>query len=478
MAEKIIGRQQEQKILRSVLQSKEAELLVIYGRRRIGKTFLIRNYFERQIIFELTGAYEAGLSQQLSNFSKALQLAMQSEVPPATPVNWGQAFDFLTGFLKNKPGKQPAVILFDEFPWLHTPKSGFLSAFEHWWNTWVSRQSPLKVVLSGSAASWMIKHIINNKGGLHNRMTRSPIRLLPFTLGETRDYLASRGLKIKLYQVLQLYMALGGVPHYLKQVQKGESTQQVIDRLFFTPNAMLRIEFNNLYQSLFSNASQHDSIVRALAATAKGLTRPEILKACKLTDGGGTSRLFDELEQSGFITHYIPFKKNSRDTLYRLTDQYSLFYLKFINRSRITGAGTWEKMAKGQSYTSWSGFAFEAICQQHQQQIINKLAIKALTEASPWRYIPKKGETGAQVDLVLDRDDDCINICEIKFAATPFVIDKSYAAELEVKEKIFQEHSRTSKNIFLSMITTYGVKQNAYYNKLVQSQVTMEDLFS
>lgn len=477
MAEKITGRHEEQKVLRAALQSQEAELLVIYGRRRIGKTFLIRNYFEKQMAFEFTGAYEARLPEQLANFSKALQGAMASDIPPAIPANWGQAFEFLTSFLKNKPAKQPAVILFDEFPWIHTPKSGFLSTFEHWWNTWASRQPQLKVILCGSAASWMIRNIINSKGGLHNRITRSPMQLMPFTLGETRDYLASRGMKMKLYQIMQLYMAIGGVPQYLKQVQKGESTQQVIDRLFFAPKAMLKIEFKNLYQSLFSDASQHEGIVRALAQKAKGLSRPEIIDQCGLTDGGGTSRLFDELEQSGFITHYIPFEKTNRDTLYKLTDEYSLFYLKFVERARVMGPGTWEKIVKGQSYNSWSGFAFEAICQKHVQQIIKALEIKALTEVSPWRYVPKKRETGAQIDLVLDRDDDSINICEMKFASGPFAIDKKYAVELENKEKIFGQQTRTKKNIFLTMITTFGVKKNNYYEQLVQDEVMMEDLF-
>lgn len=477
MAEKIIGREVEQKVLSEALHSKEAELLVIYGRRRIGKTFLIRNYFEKQKVFEFTGAYGSGLPQQLFNFSKALEEAMTTDVPPATPVNWEQAFTFLTSFLKGKLDKQPLVILFDEFPWIHTPKSGFLATFGHWWNTWASRQSQIKVVLCGSAASWMIDNIINSKGGLHNRITRAPIQLMPFTLHETKDYLVSRGIKLGNYQVLELYMAMGGVPQYLKQVTKGESTQQVIDRLFFVPNAMLKIEFKNLYQSLFANASHHENIVRALAKKGKGLSRVEILAECGLTDGGGTTRLFDELEQSGFITHYIPFEKTSRDTLYKLTDEYSLFYLRFVERARATGSGTWEKIVEGQSYTSWSGFAFEAICQKHVQHIINSLKIKAYTEVSPWRYVPKTGDKGTQIDLLLDRRDRTINICEMKFATGIFTIDKKYAAELESKEKVFKEQTKTRKTTFLTMITTYGVKQNDHYKNLIQGEVVMDDLF-
>ncbi len=477
MAEQIIGREEEQKVLREALRSREAELIIIYGRRRIGKTFLIRNYFEKQIAFEFTGAYGSGLTQQLYHFSKALQESMASEIPPATPASWEQAFSFLTSFLKGKNSKQPLVILFDEFPWIHTPKSGFLSVFEHWWNTWASRQPQIKVVLCGSAASWMIENIVNSKGGLHNRITRAAIQLRPFTLCETREYLKSRGIRLDNYQVLELYMAMGGVPQYLKQVSKGESTQQVIDRLFFSTSAMLKTEFRNLYQSLFASASRHENIVRTIAKKGKGLSRVDILAECGLTDGGGTTRLFDELEQSGFIAQYIPFEKTSRDSLYKLTDEYSLFYLRFVERARATGTGTWEKVTAGQSYNSWSGFAFEAICQKHVGQIIKALSIKAYTEASPWRYQPGKGERGTQIDLLLDRKDRSINICEMKFANREFTIDKKYAAELVSREKVFREQTKTRKTIFLTMITTYGVKKNEYHDQLIQGEVTMDDLF-
>ncbi|MFT4022713.1 MAG: ATP-binding protein [Flavihumibacter sp.] len=347
----------------------------------------------------------------------------------------------------------------------------------HWWNTWASRQPQLKVVLCGSAASWMIENIINNKGGLHNRITRAPIQLLPFTVRETKDYLTSSGIKWNNYQILELYMATGGVPQYLKQVQKGESPRQAIDRLFFARGALLKMEFKNLYQSLFSNAGHHENIVRALAEQEKGLSRVEILAACGLNDGGGTTRLLDELEQSGFITHYIPFGKTSRDTFYKLTDEYSRFYLKFVERARATGPGTWEKIATGQSYTTWRGFAFEAICQKHVQYIIKALNIKTYTEASPWSYHPKKGETGTQVDLLLDRNDQVIHLCEIKFAGSKFAIDKKYAAALEQKEKVFREQTKTRKTIFLTMVTTYGVKKNDYARRLVQNEATMDDLF-
>ncbi len=478
MPEAIVGREEEKKILRDVLGSKEAELVALLGRRRVGKTFLVRNYYQQQLVFEYTGVHEAGLAEQLSNFCRALQQAMKTAIPPATPDSWMQAFIFLSDFLQTKLTRQPAVVLFDEFPWIHTPRSGFLTAFGHWWNTWASRQPQLKVVICGSAASWMIENILHNRGGLHNRVSRT-IQLLPFTLKESEAYLVSRGIKLDRYQVLQLYMAMGGIPQYLKQVEKGKSAGQTIDRLFFQKNGLLKTEFSVLYRSLFNNAAYHEAIVRQLAKKAKGMSRTEIIQACGFTTGGTTTRLFDELEQSGFISQYIPFGKTSRDAIYKLSDEYSLFYLKFIERARATGAGTWHKIADGQSYKSWSGYAFEAVCQKHLLQIRKALGIAAVyTEASAWRYNARKGENGTQIDLLLDRRDHCINLCEIKFSDEEFIIDKKYAAELDKKVNIFKEQTKTKKTVFPTMITTYGARQNIYYTGRITAEVKMEGLFS
>lgn len=475
--ETIIGREEEKKILTAALQSRDAELIAVYGRRRIGKTFLIRNHYHKHIVFELTGIHEARMKDQLRNFSLALQESMGIPVAPAPPDNWIEAFRQLSNHLKRNEGKEPIVVLFDELPWLCTPKSGFLQAFGHWWNTWASRNRFVKVVICGSAASWIIRNIINDRGGLHNRVTQR-IRLLPFTLAETERFLLHHGVKLDRYQVLQLYMAMGGIPQYLKQVQKGESTSQIIDRLCFTKNGMLKSEFNDLYQSLFAHAENHEKVVRTLSKKAKGMTRTEIIKACGFTTGGWTTELFDELEQSGFITQYIPFDRTVRDAIYKISDEYSLFYLKFIEGARATGAGTWLRLSQTQSYTSWSGFAFEAVCQKHVDAIKQALGIAGVyTETSGWRHVPKKGDKGAQVDLLLDRADHCINLCEMKFSSGEFTIDKKYAGELDNKKMVFQTQTKTKKTVFPTMITTYGTKQNIYYIGRIVSEVTMEDLF-
>ncbi|HEY9261000.1 AAA family ATPase [Chitinophaga sp.] len=475
--EKLIGREDEKKILQEALASDEAELVAVYGRRRVGKTFLIRQVYGKQLICEFSGVHNATVQQQLENFRNSIAIALDSPVLPAIPKTWTEAFLLLIKYAAPLLEKRKAVIFFDEFPWLSSHKSGFLSAFEYFWNSWGSKQSGLVVAICGSAASWMIQKIVNNKGGLHNRITKK-IRLLPFTLCETSAYLQSKTVNLDHYQTLQLYMALGGIPHYLKEIRKGESATQAIDRLCFTKDGLLVGEFGNLYNSLFEVADRHIAVVKALAARPSGLTRKEIIDVCHLQTGGTTTKLLDELMQSAFVSLYVPFQKNVRDGVYKLADEYSLFYLKFIEHSRATGQGTWVKRSASQSWKSWSGSAFESICLKHTDQIKHALGISGTyTEESTWRATPGKNEKGAQIDLLLDRQDTCINICEMKFSNTMFTIDKSYATELENKLQIFRERTDTKKTLFLTMITTYGTKDNVYKTGLVQNEITMKDLF-
>ena len=473
--EKIIGREVEKAILLEILEYKDAELIAVYGRRRVGKTFLIRNSFEKQLLFEFSGIHNASLEQQLENFSNVLSKAAGLGI--ARPRSWLQAFGMLTDYLTPLIKRQRKVIFFDEFPWIHTPRSGFLQAFENFWNTWASRQKNLVVVICGSAAAWMIQKVINNRGGLHNRVTRR-IRLLPFTIGETTAFLRERGINIDLYQILQLYMVMGGIPHYLKEVRVGESSIQAIDRICFTKDGLLYNEFKNLFHSLFDQAEDHIKVIKALAIKATGLTRNEIIDVCKLKSGGGTTQLLEELTESGFMTSYIPFDRTTKDSIYKLTDEYSHFYLKFIEGSKFHGPGTWVRFSTGTSWKSWSGFAFENVCMKHTLQLKKALGIEGVhTETSMWRYRPQKGDQGAQIDLLIDRQDMCINICEMKFSINEYEITKPYAKELETKRKVFQSQTKTRKTLFLTMITTHGVRNLQSYPGLIQSEITMDKLF-
>jgi hypothetical protein len=475
--EQVIGRTQEKLLLQRIEKSGESELVAVYGRRRVGKTYLIRNGFSKAPAFEFSGTHHATLDQQLESFSLALTSAAGS-LPVAKPQSWLKAFEMLKQYLGPMVKKGRTIVFFDEFPWIDTAKSGFLSAFENFWNTWASKEKHLVVVICGSAASWMIKKIIKNRGGLHNRVTRR-VRLLPFTIGETAAYLKYRRIKLDKYQLLQLYMVMGGIPQYLKEIEAGDSAAQTIDKLCFTKDGLLQDEFISLYHSLFDSAQNHIDIVKALAKKGKGMTRTEIIDACKLTTGGYASQLLDELTESGFISSYLPFGKTSKDALYKLTDEYSLFYLKFIDGSKATGQSTWLRSLSGSSWTSWSGYAFESICIKHISQIKKAIGIKDVhADISAWRHQAKdKTDKGAQIDLLIDRNDFCINICEMKFSSSPFEISKAYAKELESKLAVFQDKTKTRKTLFLTMITTYGVKNSLNYPGLVQKEVTMEALF-
>lgn len=474
---KLVGRSAEKKILEDAMASTSAELIAIYGRRRVGKTFLVRSVYEKHLVFEFTGVHNAKMPEQLDNFSRAITKATGSPGVLAAPASWSAAFDILEKFLTPIIKKRKAVIFFDEFPWIHSQKSNFLKSFDHFWNTWASKYPNLTVVICGSAASWMIQNIVKSKGGLHNRVSVR-MKLSPFTLKETEAYLKSRSINLDRYQVLQIYMVMGGIAQYLSTIQPGESSAQAIDRICFTQHGYLIDEFNNLYASLFDHSPNHIAVVRLLSGTSKGLTRTEIIDGSSLSSGGTVSAVLEELEESGFIKSYIPFDKTSKDSIFRLSDEFSLFYLKYMDKKKATGKGTWLRISESSSWTSWSGYAFEAICLKHIDQIKVALGISAVyVEESIWRYVPGKGSPGAQIDLLLDRGDRCINICEMKFSTGAFTINNRYADDLEKKRDVFVDATKTKKTMFLTMVTTYGTAKNAYYKKLIQNEVTMKELF-
>ncbi|MCF3110576.1 MarR family transcriptional regulator [Niabella sp. CC-SYL272] len=357
----------------------------------------------------------------------------------------------------------------DELPWLDTAQSGFMPALEHFWNSWASSRTDIVLVVCGSAASWMINKLIHNKGGLHNRVTRR-IKLEPFSLAECEAFLRSRNAVFDRYQVIQLYMAMGGIPFYLNQVDPGLSAAQNIDRICFSENGLLVTEFDDLYRSLFNKAEKHILVIEALSKKAKGLTRDEIITITKLPNAGSTTRILKELEESGFIRRYHSFGKKERNSLYQLSDFYSLFYLRFIVNRR--DENNWINGLDDPKHRAWSGYAFEQVCLAHIKEIKQALGISGVqTSVSSWT-----GE-GAQIDLVIDRKDQVINLCEMKFSINNFSITKKYAEELRNKLTAFREATSTRKTLFLTLITTYGLTRNAYAGSLVQNDLNMEVLF-
>jgi uncharacterized protein len=451
-------------------------MLAVTGRRRVGKTFLIHSVFKDKIDFEISGVREATQIDQLQSFSYRLADFFDSKVPLAAPTNWMEAFRQLSIMLDGKKSTRKKVVFIDELPWLATPRSGFMQALDFFWNSWAVNKS-IVVVLCGSAASWMIRKLVYDKGGLHNRITHH-IQLQPFTLHETRLYLESLKLFLEPYQMIQLYMVTGGIPHYLSDVKPGQSAAQSVDRLCFEPQGILVDEFTKLYASLFDRPENHVKIVRALADKRKGLTRKQVVEVTKMADGGRISRLLEELETSGFITAYFPFGKQKKEKLFRLTDEYSLFYLQFIEGKKAGGQGTWLKLSDGQSWKSWSGYAFENICLRHVAQIKMAMGVQGVySESSSFYFAGNQDRAGLQVDLLIDRKDHVINFCEIKFYDGPFTFTKAYAMEMRQKITTFREVSGTRKQIALTMITAFGLHQNEHSLGLVQQAITMEALF-
>ncbi|MCF3108504.1 ATP-binding protein [Niabella sp. CC-SYL272] len=473
----IVGRTEELQVLSDIKKTPEAELVAVHGRRRVGKTYLVRSIFEKEIVFEISGLHNASLQEQLEHFKDCLSKTARKKKLPI-PETWLQAFQQLIRALPPGTAKSKKVVFFDEFPWLDSPRSGFMPAFENFWNSWACRQKNLIVIICGSAASWMIRKIVNNSGALHNRLTRQ-IRLLPFSLAETEQFFRAQAIKLDRYQVLQLYMAMGGVPQYLKQVKRGESAVQAIDRICFTRGGYLSNEFSNLYCSLFDSAQPHIRIVKALAQKPSGLTRNAIIDMLRLSSGGGITQILDELTESGFIKSYIPFGKTVKNSIYKLTDEYSLFYLKFIAPNKYSGKSTWIKLFNTSSWKSWSSYAFEAICQKHLEQLKAALGISGIhTRESIWRAAaPTPARQDAQIDLVIDRNDRCINLFEMKFSSSQFVISKSYRTTLFNKRELFIETTGTKKTVFTGFMTTFGVKNADDYAGLIQHQLTMDILF-
>jgi AAA+ ATPase superfamily predicted ATPase len=471
-----VGRTEEKKILLKALNSHQGELVAVLGRRRVGKTYLIRSTYKGRIGFEMTGVQNSSLKEQLQNFANRLNFHIQPIIPFQRPSSWLEAFNMLMLHLNSQDLKEKVVIFLDEFPWIATRRSGFLKAFGVFWNTWAS-QNNVVVVICGSAASWMIQKVVRDKGGLHNRITRR-IHLEPFNLAETKSYFDQQHFNFNHYQTIQLYMALGGIPHYLKEVEGGQSAAENIDRIFFSKNGFLREEFALLYPALFENADLHIKIIRLLAKKWQGLSRKEIVRLGKFPNGGGLTKVIEELQHSGFISPFYAFGKKKNGIRYRLMDEYSIFYLKFIENKRLGEKGMWNKFSQTQTYKIWSGYAFENICLRHIAQIKKALNLDAIySETSTYRSIHSEKTKATQIDILIDRNDQVINLLELKFYNKDFVMTKNYAEELRNKRTIFQKNTKTRKQLFWSLMTTFGMEQNEHSQGLIDNVLTMDVLF-
>ena len=469
MADTIIGRDAEQEILRQRIESNAPELIAIYGRRRVGKTFLVRQYFNDKFSFYCTGIYQGTKKEQIGEFNR--QLEHYSGRKWKVAKDWFDAFAQLHEYLESLTCNKPIVVFLDELPWMDTHKSRFIKAFEYFWNSWGATNNRLKLIVCGSATTWMRENVLSDKGGLYNRTTRS-IYLAPFTLHETEQYLISRGIRWNRYQIAECYMILDGTPLYLQMLERGLSLMQNIDNLFFVQNAPLAREYDFLFRSLFNEARVHRQIIETLASKAVGMTRLELIAAAKIEDSGLLTKALRNLADCDFIRQYTAFGKSERGTIYQLTDLFTLFHLRYVRGYRGQDEHHWQNMIDSPSRRAWSGYSFEQLCLHHIRQIKQKLGITGVqSDVYAW-----KGE-GGQIDLLIDRRDQTINLCEMKFSQGEFEITKQYDEHLRNRAEHFRSATKTRKALHQTFVTTYGLKRNMYSGN-IQSEVLLDDLFA
>lgn len=469
------GRKTQEDLMNGFLTRKKSIFLAVTGRRRVGKTYIIDEVYREHFCLRITGIQDADMQTQINNFTQ--KIAEYSGLPIVTPPNnWQEVFTLLKAYLTTLSKNKKHVIFIDELPWIATRRSGFIQLLAHLWNDYLSKEKHFILVVCGSATSWIAKKIVNDKGGFHNRLDQT-IKLKPFTLQETKAFLESKKIKLTDQAIAELYMVIGGIPYYLEQVKKGESVNQIVARLCFSENGILRNEYDNLYKALFEYSENHEAIVATLATSQSGLTRKQIIAKSKVKEGGPYTRAMDDLLVSGFVEEVVPYGRNKRGALYRLMDEYSVFYHKFIAKNKKKGKDIWATLHQSQQYKIWTGYAFENLCQRHIVEMKKALGISGVyTEHYSFNSTTDENVMGYQIDLIIDRKDACINLCECKFYNGEFALTKEYASKLRNRKQTFIESTKTKKTVFNTLITNYGAVKNEHYLDVIDVELTVSDL--
>lgn len=468
----LIGRNAESRLLEQYIGSSKSEFIAIYGRRRVGKTYLITQTFKDRLAFDMTGVLEGDKEDQMSSFFLSLQKAGYGGVKPK---NWIEAFETLKVVLTPALAKGTVIIFIDELPCLDTPRSGLVKALDLFWNGWATRQKNIKLIVCGSATTWMVDNIIDNHGGLHDRITHE-LHLHPFTLGETEEYLKTNGFRWNRLSFAQAYMILGGIPYYLSLLDKVQSLTENIDRLFFSADGELRREYDRLFKSLFRNPQPYMKIIQLLSSNRKGLTRSEISEKLGKETGGHLSKMLENLENCDFIRKYCVREKkiNSKNGIYQLVDFFTRFHNDFCVKG-TTDDHYWSNTLNTPKQNSWYGLAFERLCQAHIPQIKKALGIDRIhTEYYSWRS--KESKPAAQIDLVIERADQITNLCEIKYSRAEYAIDSDENAKLQNRVADFERETGIRSAVNLTFITTFGLKPNSYSSD-IHYRVQLDALF-
>ena len=470
----IIGRKKEIMKLNDALRDDCSRFIAVYGRRRIGKTFLVRETYDTRFTFQHAGVSGGSMQEQLAAFGASLKEAgfeMDSK-----PNTWAEAFEALKDLIRQSTEKRKVVFI-DELSWMDTPKSNLVRALESFWNGWASARKDIVLIICASATSWMLSNVIHNKGGLYNRLT-DQIHLESFSLAECEEYIRARGLNMTRNQILQYYMIFGGVPYYWTFLQRGLSLPQNIDRILFAEDAPLKEEYRYLYASVFKHPEGYLKIVRALGKKKAGMTREELVKTTKLSNSGDLTTKLEELESCGFIRRYNAFGMKKKNSVYQLMDCFTLFYYRFLEE-KPSDEQFWTNQINMPRVNTWMGQAFERVCLMHVSQMKQKLGISGvLTEVNSWycKADPEKGIFGSQIDLLLVRKDQVINLCEMKYSNTEYTITEKTDRSIRHKISDLIVSTGTKYAIYPTLVTTYGITDNAWSSN-IQSVITVDDLF-
>lgn len=477
----IIGRKSELEELNRLYDSRRPEFVAVYGRRRVGKTFLIKQAMKDRITFQHTGVSPVDQDSERSRLKVQLESFYYSLLNHGLegikqPKTWMEAFYQLEQLLKQLDDGSRQVVFLDELPWMDTPRSGFLPAFESFWNGWCNGRDNIMLIICGSATSWILSNIVKNKGGLYGRLT-DEIKLSPFTLKECEEYFTYAGIDLSRYDIAQAYMVFGGIPYYLSYFRKGLSLEKNVDKILFGQHPRLKDEFNRLFNAIFSNAEDCKKIVRLLAKRNSGFTREEIAKGTGLPLGGGLSDILSSLAESDFIQRYTPYGMSAKTEYYKLIDNFCLFWLKYVESNGKDGSFMADNMTSD-ILRSWRGVAFEQVCWQHITQIKRTLEIGGVkTSLSAWCLRGNESQEGVQIDMLVFRKDNVVNLCEMKFSGEPYTIDKEEDIRLRKRIEALKATLSSRQTVHLTMITTFGVQQSKY-SGIVQKQVTLDDLFN
>lgn len=469
----LIARENEKAILQSTLNSEYSDFVAVYGRRRVGKTFLIRESFDYKFTFQHAGLANGTRAQQLEAFANSLKEYGVDD--PKTPMNWMDAFEMLKDLIRSST-EEKKVIFLDELSWMNTRKCDLMIALEGFWNGWASARKDVVLIVCASATSWMLDNVIHNKGGLYNRLTRE-IELGPFHLYECKEFMEAKNVVMSDHELLEGYMIMGGIPYYWNFIDKGLSLSQNIDRMFFNRKAPLRNEYEYLYASIFDNPEKYIKVIEVLGRNKEGLTRNDISRETKLPSSGNLTKIIENLVNCRFVKGYVDYGRTERNQIFKLIDNFTIFYFKFMKKMP-SDEHYWTNQVNTSARNAWCGLAFERVCMEHIPQIKRKLGITGvLTKEYTWHCTsdPDNGIFGSQIDLILDRRDQVINLCEMKYSRDEFSINKKNDTELRHKISDLNTVTKTKSAIHLTIITTYGLVDNSYSGS-VQNLITAKDL--